>query len=57
MTDWEQVCRARKYEKGYPEDEAELEMDVEKLSAAGKHFIIKEASFEDSRRYYCLITL
>lgn len=53
----EQINRSRKYEKGYPEDEAELRTDIDQLVEANIQFVIKEASFEDSRRYYCVIVL
>lgn len=53
----DQINWSRKYEKGYPEDEAELMEDVQKLTRADRAFAIEEASFEDSRRYYCLIEL
>lgn len=57
MVTREQINRSRKYEKGYPEDEAELRADIDQLEAAGKMFVIVETSFEDSRRYYCVVEL
>ena len=47
---------APKYEKADPEDMAELQEAIESLRRNGHSFKIVEASFEDSRRYFCLVT-
>lgn len=47
---------APKYEKADPEDMAELQEAIESLQRDGHSFKVVEASFEDSRRYFCLVT-
>lgn len=47
--------RAPKYEKADPEDMAELQEAIESLRRDGHSFNVIETSFEDSKRYFCLI--
>ena len=48
--------RAPKYEKADPEDMAELQEAIESLRRDGHSFKVIETSFEDSKRYFCLLT-
>ena len=56
MVNKEPLERAPKYEKADPEDMAELQEAIESLQKDGHSFKVIEASFEDSRRYFCLVT-
>ena len=56
MVNKELLERAPKYEKADPEDMAELQEAIESLQRDGHSFKVVEASFEDSRRYFCLVT-
>ena len=56
MVNKELLERAPKYEKADPEDMAELQEAIESLRIDGHSFKVIEASFEDSRRYFCLVT-
>ena len=56
MVNKELLERAPKYEKADHEDMAELQETIESLRRDGHSFKIVETSFEDSRRYFCLIT-
>ena len=56
MANKELLERAPKYEKANPEDMAELQEAIESLQKDGHSFKVIEASFEDSRRYFCLVT-
>lgn len=56
MVNKELLERAPKYEKADPEDMAELQEAIESLRRDGHSFKVIEASFEDSRRYFCLVT-
>lgn len=56
MINKELLERAPKYEKADPEDMVELQEAIESLQRDGNSFKVIETSFEDSRRYFCLIT-
>ena len=56
MINKELLERAPKYEKADQEDIAELQEAIESLQKDGHSFKIIETSFEDSRRYFCLVT-
>lgn len=56
MINKELLERAPKYEKADPEDMAELQEAIESLQLDGHSFNVVETSFEDSRRYFCLVT-
>ena len=56
MVNKELLERAPKYEKADPEDMAELQEAIESLRRDGYSFKVVETSFEDSRRYFCLVT-
>ena len=56
MVNKELLERAPKYEKADPEDMAELQEAIESLRLDGHSFKVIETSFEDSRRYFCLVT-
>ena len=56
MVSEDTIKRAPKYEKADPEDMAELQEAIESLRRDGHSFKVIETSFEDSRRYFCLIT-
>ena len=56
MVNKELLERSPKYEKADPEDMAELQEAIESLQKDGHSFKVIEASFEDSRRYFCLVT-
>ena len=55
MVNKELLERAPKYEKADAEDMAELQEAIESLRLDGHSFKVIEASFEDSRRYFCLV--
>ena len=55
MVNKEILERAPKYEKADPEDMAELQEAIESLQKDWHSFKVIETSFEDSRRYFCLI--
>ena len=56
MVNKELLERAPKYEKADPEDMAELQEAIESLRQDGHSFKVIETSFEDSHRYFCLVT-
>ena len=56
MVNKELLERAPKYEKADPEDMAELQEAIESLRRDGHSFKVVETSFEDSHRYFCLVT-
>lgn len=56
MVNEDTIKRAPKYEKADPEDMAELQEAIESLRRDGHSFKVIETSFEDSRRYFCLVT-
>ena len=56
MVNKELLERAPKYEKADQEDMAELQEAIESLRRDGHSFKVVEASGEDSRRYFCLVT-
>ena len=56
MVNKELLERAPKYEKADHEDMAELQEAIESLRLDGHSFKVVETSFEDSRRYFCLVT-
>ena len=55
MVNKELLERAQKYEKADQEDMAELQEAIESLRRDGHSFKLIETSFEDSRRYFCLV--
>lgn len=56
MVSEDTIKSAPKYEKTDPEDMAELQEAIESLRRDGRSFKVIETSFEDSRRYFCLVT-
>ena len=53
--DREILLKAPKYEKADPEDMLELQEATEILEKDGRSYTVIETSFEDSKRYYCLV--
>lgn len=49
------LLKAPKYEKADPEDMHELQEATEMLDQLGRSYTVVETSFEDSKRYYCLV--
>lgn len=53
--DREILLKAPKYEKADPEDMLELQEATEILEKDGRSYTVIETSFEDSKRYCCLV--
>lgn len=56
MVSEDTIKRAPKYEKADTEDMVELQEAIKSLRRDGRSFKVIETSFEDSRRYFCLVT-